>query len=130
MIKRWKSILPKQSRKKAIGASSLSSYGKRVFGRQWPILSGATQRRKAPTRISNMKVLPITARRVLERMRELKPDCSQTKSGRVIHFLPRKMVMKGRRGKELYPEERIGSKEDIYFPDRRDTFKYKRKEPG
>ena len=130
MIRRWKSILPKQSRKKAIGASSLRSYGERVFGRQRPILSGATQRRKAPTRISNMKALPITARRVLERMRELKPDCSQTKSGRVIHFLPRKMVMKGRRGEELYPEERIGSKEDIYFPDRRDTFKYKGKEPG
>lgn len=36
-------------------------------------------RRKAPTRISNMKILPIIARRVLGRMRELKPDCSQTK---------------------------------------------------
>ena len=40
------------------------------------------------------------------------------------------MVMKERRGKELYPEERLGSKEDIYCQDRRDTFKCKRKEPG
>ena len=63
-----------------IGASGLRSYGKRVFGGQWPILSGATQRRKAPIRISNVKVLPITARRVLRRLRELKPDCSQRKS--------------------------------------------------
>ena len=80
MIKRWKGILPKQSRKKAIGASSLRSYGKRVFGGEWPILSGASQRRKAPIRISNVKVLPIMARRVFRRLRELKPECSQRKS--------------------------------------------------
>ena len=131
MIKRWKGILPKQSRKTAIGASSLRSYGKRVLGGEWPTLSGATQRRKAPVRVSNVKVLPIMARRVLGRLRELKPDCSRRKSKWKGNTLSSKEYWDEREeGKGAVPRGETRTNEDICFQDGRDTFKCKRKEPG